>query len=155
MTHLVYFRPVPLPQGERMGPNSDSWDFGGSPTPDRVGRQPNHKKTRSKPDFRPPYKPIGCPLPTQVTFTRESKLSQSRKTEKQQSNLWRFVPMATNTQEQQSQAGRHQEVGHKSLLQSDALYQVSSLTLKYPNSCFDYVEPFIFNQCFDISFWFY
>ena len=31
--------------------------------------------------------------------------------------------MATN-QEKQTEAGRHQEVGHKSLLQSDALYQV-------------------------------
>lgn len=30
--------------------------------------------------------------------------------------------MATNGEE--NQAGRHQEVGHKSLLQSDALYQV-------------------------------
>jgi caffeoyl-CoA O-methyltransferase len=32
--------------------------------------------------------------------------------------------MAANGEEQQTQAGRHQEVGHKSLLQSDALYQV-------------------------------
>lgn len=32
--------------------------------------------------------------------------------------------MATKQEEQQTQAGRHQEVGHKSLLQSDALYQV-------------------------------
>lgn len=28
-------------------------------------------------------------------------------------------------QEQQNLVGRHQEIGHKSLLQSDALYQVS------------------------------
>lgn len=33
--------------------------------------------------------------------------------------------MATNGADQQNQAGRHQEVGHKSLLQSDALYQVT------------------------------
>lgn len=33
--------------------------------------------------------------------------------------------MATNGEDQQKQAGRHQEVGHKSLLQSDALYQVT------------------------------
>ena len=32
--------------------------------------------------------------------------------------------MATTQEEQQNEAGRHQEVGHKSLLQSDALYQV-------------------------------
>ena len=32
--------------------------------------------------------------------------------------------MAPTQEEQQNQAGRHQEVGHKSLLQSDALYQV-------------------------------
>lgn len=32
--------------------------------------------------------------------------------------------MATNVEEKQNEAGRHQEVGHKSLLQSDALYQV-------------------------------
>lgn len=32
--------------------------------------------------------------------------------------------MAPTQEEQQKQAGRHQEVGHKSLLQSDALYQV-------------------------------
>ncbi|KAG4205720.1 hypothetical protein ERO13_A04G120300v2 [Gossypium hirsutum] len=41
--------------------------------------------------------------------------------------------MATNTtQEQQSAAGRHQEVGHKSLLQSDALYQYILETSVYP-----------------------
>jgi hypothetical protein len=33
-----------------------------------------------------------------------------------------LTQMATNGEE--NQAGRHQEVGHKSLLQSDALYQV-------------------------------
>lgn len=32
--------------------------------------------------------------------------------------------MATNGEGKQNEAGRHQEVGHKSLLQSDALYQV-------------------------------
>lgn len=32
--------------------------------------------------------------------------------------------MATNEDQKQTEAGRHQEVGHKSLLQSDALYQV-------------------------------
>ncbi|KAK5770602.1 hypothetical protein PVK06_046753 [Gossypium arboreum] len=43
--------------------------------------------------------------------------------------------MATNKteeQQQQSQAGRHQEVGHKSLLQSDALYQYILETSVYP-----------------------
>ncbi|MBA0586653.1 hypothetical protein Gorai_017386, partial [Gossypium raimondii] len=40
--------------------------------------------------------------------------------------------MATNTQEQQSQAGRHQEVGHKSLLQTDDLYQYILETSVYP-----------------------
>ncbi|KAK8561304.1 hypothetical protein V6N13_149522 [Hibiscus sabdariffa] len=41
--------------------------------------------------------------------------------------------MATNNQEQlQSEAGRHQEVGHKSLLQSDALYQYILETSVYP-----------------------
>ncbi|KAK8698915.1 hypothetical protein V6N13_115020 [Hibiscus sabdariffa] len=40
--------------------------------------------------------------------------------------------MATNAEEQQSQAGRHQEVGHKSLLQSDALYQYILETSVYP-----------------------
>lgn len=34
--------------------------------------------------------------------------------------------MAT-TEDQKSNAGRHQEVGHKSLLQSDDLYQVKTL----------------------------
>lgn len=32
--------------------------------------------------------------------------------------------MAANGEKNQSQIGRHQEVGHKSLLQSDDLYQV-------------------------------
>lgn len=32
--------------------------------------------------------------------------------------------MAANVEGKQDQPGRHQEVGHKSLLQSDALYQV-------------------------------
>ena len=36
----------------------------------------------------------------------------------------RLRKMAGNQEGQQNQAGRHQEVGHKSLLQSDALYQV-------------------------------
>ncbi|GLU09230.1 hypothetical protein SLE2022_261020 [Rubroshorea leprosula] len=40
--------------------------------------------------------------------------------------------MATNGEEQQTQAGRHQEVGHKSLLQSDALYQYILETSVYP-----------------------
>ncbi|PQQ15215.1 caffeoyl-CoA O-methyltransferase 5 [Prunus yedoensis var. nudiflora] len=40
--------------------------------------------------------------------------------------------MATNGAEQQNQAGRHQEVGHKSLLQSDALYQYILETSVYP-----------------------
>ncbi|KAG7011654.1 Caffeoyl-CoA O-methyltransferase 1, partial [Cucurbita argyrosperma subsp. argyrosperma] len=37
-----------------------------------------------------------------------------------------------NAQENQNQAGRHQEVGHKSLLQSDALYQYILETSVYP-----------------------
>ncbi|XP_042496977.1 caffeoyl-CoA O-methyltransferase [Macadamia integrifolia] len=40
--------------------------------------------------------------------------------------------MATNREEQQTQTGRHQEVGHKSLLQSDALYQYILETSVYP-----------------------
>ncbi|KAG7022448.1 hypothetical protein SDJN02_16179, partial [Cucurbita argyrosperma subsp. argyrosperma] len=42
--------------------------------------------------------------------------------------------MASTTvaQEDQNQAGRHQEVGHKSLLQSDALYQYILETSVYP-----------------------
>lgn len=32
--------------------------------------------------------------------------------------------MAAKAEGTQNEAGRHQEVGHKSLLQSDALYQV-------------------------------
>lgn len=36
------------------------------------------------------------------------------------------ITMAT-TEDQKSNAGRHQEVGHKSLLQSDDLYQVKTL----------------------------
>nr|AAR91504.1 caffeoyl-CoA-O-methyltransferase [Corchorus capsularis] len=40
--------------------------------------------------------------------------------------------MATNGEEQQSQAGRHQEVEHKSVLQSDALYQYILETSVYP-----------------------
>ncbi|KAF3794331.1 Caffeoyl-CoA O-methyltransferase 1 [Nymphaea thermarum] len=40
--------------------------------------------------------------------------------------------MATKQEEQQTQAGRHQEVGHKSLLQSDALYQYILETSVYP-----------------------
>lgn len=33
--------------------------------------------------------------------------------------------MASNAEDQQNQQGGHKEVGHKSLLQSDALYQVT------------------------------
>nr|AIG22510.1 caffeoyl-CoA O-methyltransferase [Eucalyptus urophylla] len=40
--------------------------------------------------------------------------------------------MATAGEESQTQAGRHQEVGHKSLLQSDALYQYILETSVYP-----------------------
>ncbi|KAJ4964937.1 hypothetical protein NE237_016786 [Protea cynaroides] len=40
--------------------------------------------------------------------------------------------MATNGEEQQTQSTRHQEVGHKSLLQSDALYQYILETSVYP-----------------------
>jgi len=40
--------------------------------------------------------------------------------------------MATNSEEQQSQVSKHQEVGHKSLLQSDALYQYILETSVYP-----------------------
>ncbi|XP_059594668.1 caffeoyl-CoA O-methyltransferase isoform X1 [Vitis vinifera] len=40
--------------------------------------------------------------------------------------------MASNQEGQQNQAGRHQEVGHKSLLQSDALYQYILETSVYP-----------------------
>nr|DAD36848.1 TPA_asm: hypothetical protein HUJ06_007489 [Nelumbo nucifera] len=41
--------------------------------------------------------------------------------------------MATKQKEQQNnQAGRHQEVDHKSLLQSDALYQYILETSMYP-----------------------
>lgn len=36
--------------------------------------------------------------------------------------------MANKGEGEQNQAGRHQEVGHKSLLQSDALYQVPKRT---------------------------
>lgn len=35
-----------------------------------------------------------------------------------------IIAMAEQNQNQTTEAGRHQEVGHKSLLQSDALYQV-------------------------------
>ncbi|KAE8719352.1 Caffeoyl-CoA O-methyltransferase 1 [Hibiscus syriacus] len=44
----------------------------------------------------------------------------------------RIVAKETKEEEQQSQAGRHQEVGHKSLLQSDALYQYILETSVYP-----------------------
>ncbi|KAK7827022.1 caffeoyl-coa o-methyltransferase 1 [Quercus suber] len=40
--------------------------------------------------------------------------------------------MAPTQEEQQNEAGRHQEVGHKSLLQSDALYQYILETSVYP-----------------------
>ncbi|KAH9695461.1 Caffeoyl-CoA O-methyltransferase 1 [Citrus sinensis] len=40
--------------------------------------------------------------------------------------------MASNAEDQQNQQGRHQEVGHKSLLQSDALYQYILETSVYP-----------------------
>lgn len=39
--------------------------------------------------------------------------------------------MATNGDGKQNEAGRHQEVGHKSLLQSDALYQVHHHSLTH------------------------
>jgi caffeoyl-CoA O-methyltransferase len=44
----------------------------------------------------------------------------------------RYTEMAPTQEEQQNQAGRHQEVGHKSLLQSDALYQYILETSVYP-----------------------
>nr|ALR73823.1 caffeovl-CoAO-methyltransferase [Betula platyphylla] len=40
--------------------------------------------------------------------------------------------MSSTQEEQQKQDGRHQEVGHKSLLQSDALYQYVLETSVYP-----------------------
>lgn len=39
------------------------------------------------------------------------------------------MAFTNNGQEDGNQAGRHQEVGHKSLLQSDALYQVIKYNL--------------------------
>lgn len=41
--------------------------------------------------------------------------------------------MAAKQQDQQTQAGGHQEVGHKSLLQSDALYQVKIRSHRHPS----------------------
>ncbi|KAK7348748.1 hypothetical protein VNO80_23401 [Phaseolus coccineus] len=42
------------------------------------------------------------------------------------------IAMANNGEQNQTEAGRHQEVGHKSLLQSDALYQYILETSVYP-----------------------
>lgn len=54
--------------------------------------------------------------------------------------------MAANVETNENQQARHQEVGHKSLLQSDALYQVNLLILE---SRFSLLMDFIlFNLCF-------
>jgi len=44
--------------------------------------------------------------------------------EKEKEKAPKDIAMANNGEKTQTEAGRHQEVGHKSLLQSDALYQV-------------------------------
>ena len=54
----------------------------------------------------------------------KSPSSLKRRKEEKKSDIERKIEMATTQEEQQNEAGRHQEVGHKSLLQSDALYQV-------------------------------
>ncbi|BBH09596.1 S-adenosyl-L-methionine-dependent methyltransferases superfamily protein [Prunus dulcis] len=64
-----------------------------------------------------------------VGSTNHPKAAEIRS---QQSNRKTKLAMATNGADQQNQAGRHQEVGHKSLLQSDALYQYILETSVYP-----------------------
>lgn len=54
-------------------------------------------------------------------FGKLRKRSPARRKEKEPEKI---NQMAANAESQQNPAGRHQEVGHKSLLQSDALYQV-------------------------------
>nr|KJB47340.1 hypothetical protein B456_008G024000 [Gossypium raimondii] len=111
-----------------MGPSPTFDQFGTSPTPDRGGK-------RSNPDFRLHITPLHFFFPLRFPIQRKLKLAQvhkQRKAKRKKLFISRVLAMATNTQDQQSQAGRHQEVGHKSLLQSDALYQYILETSVYP-----------------------
>ena len=63
--------------------------------------------------------------------------------------------MAPSQDGQQNQAGRHQEVGHKSLLQSDNLYQVIISTSK---KCEDFIYLLLalnFNAVYFITLQFF
>ncbi|MBA0619802.1 hypothetical protein Godav_005604 [Gossypium davidsonii] len=111
-----------------MGPSPTFDQFGTSPTPDRGGK-------RSNPDSRLHITPLHFFFQLRVPIERKLKLAQVHKQSKAKRKklfISRVLAMATNTQDQQSQAGRHQEVGHKSLLQSDALYQYILETSVYP-----------------------
>ncbi|MBA0862163.1 hypothetical protein Goshw_005347 [Gossypium schwendimanii] len=111
-----------------MGPSPTFDQLGTSPTPDRGGK-------RSNPDFRLHITPLHFFFPLRFPIQRKLKLAQvhkQRKAKRKKLFISRVLAMATNTQDQQSQAGRHQEVGHKSLLQSDALYQYILETSVYP-----------------------
>ncbi|TYH37229.1 hypothetical protein ES332_D12G025300v1 [Gossypium tomentosum] len=111
-----------------MGPSPTFDQFGTSPTPDRGGKGSN-------PDFRLHITPLHFFFQLRFPIQRKLKLAQvhkQRKAKRKKLFISRVLAMATNTQDQQSQAGRHQEVGHKSLLQSDALYQYILKTSVYP-----------------------
>ncbi|KAJ0077528.1 hypothetical protein Patl1_35520 [Pistacia atlantica] len=76
-----------------------------------------------------PYIPLYFLIPLSSTLNSQLQHQNHQpKKEEKKKNL-NFPSMATNGDEQQS---RHQEVGHKSLLQSDALYQYILETSVYP-----------------------
>ena len=60
------------------------------------------------------------------------------------------VIMADNVEYKENQAGRHQEVGHKSLLQSDALYQVGFYFILSPDN--ENENGVMFDSVFIINF---
>lgn len=129
----------------RMGPSPTFDQFGTSPTPDRGGK-------RSNLDFRLHITPLHFFFQLRFPIQRKLKLAQvhkQRKAKRKKLFISRVLAMATNTQDQQSQAGRHQEVGHKSLLQSDALYQVSSSMFQL-DSFFAYFESSISCLIYDL-----
>lgn len=92
-----------------------------------------------KPDPRPPYIPHALSsLQLRISCKPVSKSPQRpRKRRRRRKRKSVTVLMATNGEGKQNEAGRHQEVGHKSLLQSDALYQVYIYILAYCHQHFE------------------
>ncbi|KAK7319890.1 hypothetical protein RJT34_04618 [Clitoria ternatea] len=74
------------------------------------------------------YHPLTRPIPQAPI----NSSTQKGRTKKRKQRGTKILAMASNGEQNQTESGRHQEVGHKSLLQSDALYQYILETSVYP-----------------------